>query len=159
MKTPAEILQATDAFLARRPGPAEALKFVIDTLHRERPHYHWVGIYLLEPDGAHLRLHDYYVGRPTPHTRIPVTEGICGAAVREGQTIIVPDVSQDPRYLACSLETRSEIVVPIRQGGRIVGEIDIDSDDLAAFGEEDRRLLEAVAERLAPLLSWDDGTL
>lgn len=153
MKTRTEVLQAIDAFLARRPEPAEALKFVIDTLHRARPHYHWVGIYLLEPDGAHLRLYDYYVGRPTPHTRIPVTEGICGAAVREGQTIVVPDVSQDPRYLACSLETRSEIVVPIRKGGRIVGEIDIDSDDLAAFGEEDRQLLEAVAERLAPLLS------
>ncbi|MCS7312516.1 MAG: GAF domain-containing protein [Acidobacteria bacterium] len=152
MKTPMEVLQAIDAFLARRPEPAEALQFVIDTLHRERPHYHWVGIYLLEPDGAHLRLHDYYVGRPTPHTRIPVTEGICGAAVREGQTIVVPDVSQDPRYLACSLETRSEIVVPIWRGNRIVGEIDVDSDDLAAFGEEDRQLLEAVAERLAPWL-------
>ncbi len=158
MKTPTEILQSIDAFLARQPAPAEALKFVIDILHRERPHYHWVGIYLLEPDGAHLRLYDYYVGRPTPHTRIPVTEGICGAAVREGQTTIVPDVSQDPRYLACSLETRSEIVVPIRREGRIVGEIDIDSDDLAAFGEEDRQLLEAVAERLAPFLSQDDGT-
>jgi len=152
MKTPAEVLQTIDAFLARRPEPDEALKFVIDTLHRERPHYHWVGIYLVEPDGAYLRLYDYYVGRPTPHTRIPVTEGICGAAVREGQTIVVPDVTQDPRYLACSLETRSEIVVPIRHGGRIVGEIDVDSDDLAAFGEEDRQLLEAVAERLAPLL-------
>lgn len=152
MKSNEEILQTLEAFLARRPDRAEALKFVIDTLHRERPHYHWVGVYLLEPDGMHLRLHEYYVGRPTPHTRIPITEGICGAAVREGQTIVVPDVSQDPRYLACSLETRSEIVVPIRKAGRIVGEIDIDSDELNAFQEEDRRLLEAVAERLAPFL-------
>ncbi len=152
METVTEVLRVIDAFLAGRPEPTEALRFVIDTLHRARPHYHWVGIYLLEPDGAHLRLYDYYVGRPTPHTRIPVTEGICGAAVREGQTIVVPDVSQDPRYLACSLETRSEVVVPIRKGGHIVGEIDIDSDELDAFGEEDRRLLEAVAERLAPFL-------
>jgi GAF domain-containing protein len=152
MKSNAEVLRVIDAFLARRPEPAEALKFVIDTLHRERPHYHWVGVYRLEPDGTHLRLHEYYVGRPTPHTRIPVTEGICGAAVREGRTLVVPDVSQDPRYLACSLETRSEIVVPIRREGRIVGEIDIDSDDLDAFREEDRLLLEAVAERLAPFI-------
>ena len=73
-------------------------------------HYHWVGVYLLEGDT--LVLHTQ-VGAPTPHVRIPVSQGLCGAAVRERRTIVVDDVREDPRYLACSLATRSEIVVPI----------------------------------------------
>lgn len=84
-------------------------------------------------------------GAPTEHIRIPVTEGICGAAVAQGETVIVEDVSADPRYLACSIETKSEIVVPIRVRGRGVGEIDIDSHALKAFGVEDRRFLEECA--------------
>ncbi len=84
-------------------------------------------------------------GDPTPHVRIPVTQGICGAAVACGETVIVDDVASDPRYLSCSIETRSEIVVPLYANGRIVGEIDIDSHDPAAFGEEDRIFLEEVS--------------
>ena len=115
-------------------------------LQRERPHYNWVGVYLLE--GEELVLGPF-VGKPTPHTRIPLNKGICGAAASSGKTLIVDDVNADPRYLACSLETRSEIVVPLVRAGRVLGEIDIDSDAPAAFTEEDRRLLEAVAEILA----------
>ena len=118
-------------------------------LQRERPHYNWVGVYLLE--GEELVLGPF-VGKPTPHTRIPLNKGICGAAASSGKTLIVDDVQADPRYLACSLETRSEIVVPIVRAGRVLGEIDIDSDAPAAFTEEDRRLLEAVAEILATKL-------
>ena len=118
-------------------------------LQRERPHYNWVGVYLLE--GEELVLGPF-VGKPTPHTRIPLNKGICGAAASSGKTLIVDDVNADPRYLACSLETRSEIVVPLVRAGRVLGEIDIDSDAPAAFTEEDRRLLEAVAEILATKL-------
>lgn len=115
-------------------------------LQRERPHYNWVGIYLLK-DGELVL--GPFVGKPTPHTRIPLNQGICGAAASSGKTVIVDDVNADPRYLACSLETRSEIVVPIIRDGQVLGEIDIDSDKPAAFGQEDRKLLEAVAEILA----------
>ena len=94
-----------------------------------------------------------FVGKPSPHTRIPVGRGICGAAAAEKATIVVDDVNADPRYLACSLETRSEIVVPIMADGEVLGEIDIDSDRPAAFGAADRELLEAVAGRLAPRLA------
>ena len=118
-------------------------------LQRERPHYNWVGVYLLE--GEELVLGPF-VGKPTPHTRIPLNKGICGAAASSGKTLIVDDVQADPRYLACSLETRSEIVVPLVRAGRVLGEIDIDSDAPAAFTEEDRKLLEAVAEILAARL-------
>lgn len=84
-------------------------------------------------------------GAPTEHVRIPVTQGICGAAVAQGETVIIDDVSTDPRYLSCSVETKSEIVVPIRVHGKVVGEIDIDSHDGAAFGLADRGFLEETA--------------
>jgi GAF domain-containing protein len=91
-------------------------------------------------------------GAPTPHVRIPVTQGICGAAVAYGETVIVDDVSSDPRYLSCSIETKSEIVVPIRANGSIVGEIDIDSYTLSAFGTEDRAFLEECATLIGRLI-------
>lgn len=137
---------------AQSAGDARTLMAeVFALLHRERPQYNWVGIYLLEGDTLVL---GPYVGKPTPHMRIPLNEGICGAAASRGKTIVVDDVNADPRYLACSLETRSEIVVPVRQSGTgtILGEIDIDSDTPAAFTDGDRKLLEAVAEILASKL-------
>ena len=112
--------------------------------------YSWVGIYLLEGDELVL---GPFLGKPSPHTRIPLGQGICGAAATAGETIVVDDVNADPRYLACSIETRSEIVVPIIHEGRVLGEIDIDSDTPAAFGAADRDLLEAVADRLARKLA------
>ena len=92
-----------------------------------------------------------YVGKPSPHIRIKFDSGICGAAVKEGQTVVVDDVNSDPRYLACSLETKSEIVVPIWKEGKIVAEIDIDSDELAAFDGKDLEFLEKVSQMLSAL--------
>jgi len=130
----------------------DAIKLMAETvalLQRERPHYNWVGIYLLEKGELVL---GPFVGKPTPHTRIPLNKGICGAAASTGKTVIVDDVNADPRYLACSLETRSEIVVPIVRDGRVLGEIDIDSDRPAAFTVEDQELVERVAAILAEKL-------
>jgi L-methionine (R)-S-oxide reductase len=132
--------------LAAAPDASAAMRLAVDRLARDVDHYTWVGIYLLEGDELVL---GPFVGKPSPHTRIPLGRGICGAAATERRTIVVDDVNADPRYLACSLETRSEIVVPIVHGGRVLGEIDIDSDRPAAFGDEDRRLLEAIAASLA----------
>ncbi len=129
--------------------PARAMEETVRLLAAEMPAYTWVGIYLL--DGDELVLGPF-VGKPSPHTRIPLGRGICGAAATEKATIIVDDVNADPRYLACSIETRSEIVVPILTKGDVLGEIDIDSDRPAAFGEGDRVLLEKVAALLAPRL-------
>jgi L-methionine (R)-S-oxide reductase len=119
--------------------------FSVDLIARRLPHYNWVGFYMLDPEDEGVLVLGPFCGAPTEHVRIPVNEGICGAAVAEGQTVIVEDVTADPRYLACSVETRSEIVTPIRAGGRIVGEIDIDSHMLNAFGADDRRFLEECA--------------
>jgi GAF domain-containing protein len=141
-----EILDSIRNLISSEPDATSLLAEVVSLLRRERPHYHWVGVYLLQGDELVL---GPYVGKPTSHTRIPLNQGICGAAASSGQTLIVDDVNADPRYLACSLETRSEIVVPIQHQGRVLGEIDIDSDQPAAFTPNDRDLLEAVAALLA----------
>lgn len=144
------ILKNVETLVAARATNPDWLHAVCALLQQERQSYNWVGIYFVE---GHELVLGPFVGAPSPHTRIPIDKGICGAAVRERQTVIVPDVSADPRYLACSLETRSEIVVPIRAGTRILGEIDIDSHTPDAFGPADRELLEQVAARLAGALA------
>jgi GAF domain-containing protein len=129
-------------------GPA-AVRTGVEVLKAAVPHYSWVGVYLLEGDELVLGA---FLGKPSPHTRIPLGRGICGAAATEARTIIVDDVNADPRYLACSLETKSEIVVPIIKEGVVKGEIDIDSDQPAAFDARDRTMLEAVAASMAARL-------
>jgi L-methionine (R)-S-oxide reductase len=134
--------------IARHADAKTKLPFeTVQLLKDNCPHYDWVGIYTLESNDELVL--GPFLGKPSPHTRIKVGAGICGAAVREENTIIVDDVNSDPRYLACSLETRSEIVVPIFKAGIVVGELDIDSHTLAAFTDQDRRLLEEVCEILA----------
>jgi GAF domain-containing protein len=106
--------------------------------------YDWTGYYLLREDG---KLHvGPYVGPETPHTVIELNRGICGAAASTGKTITVDDVREDERFLACSVTTRSEIVVPLKDGDRVIGEIDIDSNTPHFFTDEDREMLEAIAE-------------
>jgi len=115
-------------------------------LHHRMLKYNWVGFYMLEPGAKPPILAlGPFVGAMTPHTRIPLNEGICGAAASSGQTVVVDDVKKDPRYLACSLETKSEIVVPVFVRGKVVGELDIDSHFPAAFGPEDQQLVEHCA--------------
>jgi putative methionine-R-sulfoxide reductase with GAF domain len=135
-----------DALIAAAPDARTAMTRLVAELKARRPYYTWAGIYLLEGETLVL---GPYVGKPSPHTRIPLNRGICGAAASEKQTIIVDDVDCDSRYLACSIETKSEIVVPIMRGDEVLGEIDIDSDTPAAFGAADRTLLERVAAALA----------
>ena len=147
--TQPKALEKIEDALASERDASRAMERVVAILKTEMPLYTWVGIYLL--DGDELVLGPF-LGKPSPHTRIPLGRGICGAAATEKQTIIVDDVNADPRYLACSLETKSEIVVPIMSGTRVLGEIDIDSDRPAAFAPSDRTLLEAAASLLATKL-------
>jgi GAF domain-containing protein len=118
---------------------------IVESIAQRLPQYSWIGFYMLDPEDDQVLVMGPYVGAPTPHVRIPVNQGICGAAVASGETVIVDDVSADPRYLSCSIETKSEIVVPIYARGKVIGEIDIDSHDPAAFSEADRVFLEEVA--------------
>ncbi len=143
------ILERLRTEISRADDGTAALQGTVRVLKESLPSYTWVGVYLLH--GNELVLGPY-AGRPSPHTRIPMGRGICGAAAAERATIIVDDVNADPRYLACSVDTRSEIVVPIMEGGDVLGEIDVDSDLPAAFGPADRALLERTAAMLAPRL-------
>jgi L-methionine (R)-S-oxide reductase len=148
-------LEAVDRIVNREPEADEVLRKVVDVLHDRFDHYSWVGIYLVEGDD--LVLGPWKGPQATDHVRIPIGQGICGAAAASGRTEVVDDVGSDERYLACFPSTRSEIVVPIAFEGRVVGEIDIDSDEPAAFGEADRIYLERVAVLISPhaLVGWD----
>lgn len=142
------VQEAVDRILNRGGSDAEILQGVVDALAERVEHYSWVGIYLV--DGDHLVLGPWRGPQATEHVRIPVGQGVCGAAAASGTTEIVDDVNADPRYLACFPSTRSEIVVPIFHESRVVGEIDIDSDQTAAFGEDDRAGLERIALQIGP---------
>jgi GAF domain-containing protein len=126
---------------------AESLmSHIVQVLHDRMLKYNWVGFYMLEEGTADpVLVLGPFQGAMTPHTRIPLNQGICGAAASSGHTVVVDDVGQDPRYLACSIETKSEIVVPVKVRGKVVGELDIDSHFPAAFGSEDRELVEFAA--------------
>jgi L-methionine (R)-S-oxide reductase len=150
-------LETVDRILNRENEADEVLRQTVEVLHDRFDHYSWVGIYLVEDDD--LVLGPWKGPAATEHVRIPIGQGVCGAAAASGRTELVDDVNDDDRYLACFPSTRSEIVVPIAYEGRVVGEIDIDSDRPAAFGPEDQEFLERVALLISAhsLVGWDTG--
>ena len=110
----------------------------------------YTGVYLYVLEGETLVLKAFH-GRVTEHTRIPSGRGICGASVISKGSVIVADVASDPRYLACNLETKSEIVVPILRGDTYLAQIDVDSDNPNSFGVDDETFLADIARMLEPL--------
>jgi GAF domain-containing protein len=148
MKYQKELDEMRELVLAAK-GPEDVQARVVISLHKNFPNYNWAGIYRLE--GQNLVLGPFQ-GKPTVHTNISVGRGICGAAAVSRKTEVVPDVAADARYLACSLDTRSEVVVPVIKDGAFWGEIDIDSDRPNAFGPDDVEFLEAVARLLSERL-------
>jgi GAF domain-containing protein len=141
--------------LARTSATDVFMSEIVELLHQRMLKYNWVGFYMLEkPPSAQspVLVLGVFQGAMTPHTRIPLNQGICGAAASTGKTVVVDDVTTDSRYLACSVETKSEIVVPVFVKGNVVGELDIDSHFPAAFGDEDRELVEYCARLVGQLL-------
>ena len=130
---------------------------IVETVARNLDHYNWIGFYMLDSEDAAMLALGPFHGKSTPHVRIPVTQGICGAAVAQGETVIVDDVASDPRYLSCSVDTESEIVTPIRVRGLVVGEIDVDSHARNAFQPEDREFLGKCAETVGQYMERMDG--
>jgi len=135
----------------RREGAAfeDLLQAAVRGLHDLDERFHWTGIYELFPDNV-LRLGPF-IGAPTDHVFIGVGRGVCGTAVAERRNINVPDVRLVTNYLACSTETRSELVILIRRGERIFAQIDIDSHQVAAFDESTVVSVQVVADWLAGL--------
>jgi GAF domain-containing protein len=153
----AAVLTEIEQVAAGGEDSDDILRRVVDLLHDRFDAYSWIGIYFVE--GDELVLGPWRGPQATEHVRIPVGQGICGAAAASGRTEVVDDVNADDRYLSCFLSTRSEIVVPIVYDTLVVAEIDIDSDQPAAFGEGDREFLERVAAAISQhcLVGWDTG--
>src|SRR5246500_1766534 len=141
-----EVRKEVTALAQAAPTAKDLMEGVCKLLHERMLKYSWVGFYMLEPGAKPpVLVLESFLGAMTPHTRIPLNQGICGAAASSGKTIVVDDVSKDPRYLACSLETKSEIVVPVFAHGKVVGELDIDSHFPAAFTREHQELVQYCA--------------
>ena len=141
-----ELLVKLDSAMGDTSGK-DSREAIVRLLNSEVPSYTWVGIYAAA--GSELVLDAWSGPAATEHVRIPVGKGVCGFAAKAGKTEIVSDVSKDPRYLQCFLSTKSEIVVPIFNQVSVVGEIDVDGDQLDAFTSLDREFLEAVARKAA----------
>jgi len=127
------------------------LRKAVRAIAADDDRFEWVGVYLLGEDDE-LWLHNY-VGEPTDHAKIPVGTGICGRAVAERTNLNIPDVSAEENYLACSPEIQSELVVLIRAGDEIFGQFDLDSEEKAAFTEDDEVALIQIADKLAEQLA------
>ena len=142
-----DVRKAADRLSSEARSADQLMENISLLLNKQMLKYNWVGFYMLEAGASPPALVlGRYQGAMTVHTRIGLNQGICGAAASSGKTVVVDDVKKDPRYLACSLETKSEIVVPIFVHGKVAGELDIDSHFLAAFGDEDRELVEYCAQ-------------
>lgn len=125
---------------------------VCELLEKEIEYYNWVGFYFKNGDKKELKLGPY-VGAPTDHTIIPFGKGICGQVALSNQNFVVPDVSAQDNYIACSFTVKAEIVVPIFVNGENIGQIDIDSNTIDPFTEADERFLEFVCEKVSRILS------
>jgi L-methionine (R)-S-oxide reductase len=148
-----ELITELDSLVSKATSADALMRAIVALLHEKLTRYNWVGFYMIEKEiDRNMLVLGPFKGTMTPHTRIPLNQGICGAAASSGRTVIVDDVNKDSRYLAWSLETKSEIVVPVFAKGKVVGELDIDSHFLAAFGPEDRKLCEHAAVVLGKYL-------
>ncbi len=137
-----DLVDRIRAALATSADIESALRAAAESIDGYSDGYNWTGFYLMKGDYLEV---GPYVGPVTEHTRIELNQGICGAAANQKRTVNIEDVRSDPRFLACSISTRSEIVVPLLDGDKCLGEIDIDSNQSAFFGDEDREMLEAIA--------------
>jgi L-methionine (R)-S-oxide reductase len=139
---PKDLIPQIDALAATATSAEQLMTQIVTLLHKSLLKYNWVGFYMISREEKEpILVLGPFKGSMTPHTRIKLNQGICGAAASSGRTVVVDDVSSDARYLACSLETKSEIVVPVFVRGEVVGELDIDSHFLAAFAGLDNRAL------------------
>jgi L-methionine (R)-S-oxide reductase len=132
-------------------GSQAAARALVGELKGRFERFSWVGIYRLH-DGALVLDDAEFLGLAPEHRHIPLNEGVCGAAARERETQVVPDVCNDERYLSCSPTVKSEIVVPILADGEVIGVLDIDSDEPDAFSDDDRRFLEALVGKASRLI-------
>jgi L-methionine (R)-S-oxide reductase len=141
-----QLLTKIEKLIAGEMPPYDKLMSICDMLKELVPHYDWVGFYLVDNEQDRELVLGPYVGDPTEHTRIPFGAGICGQAAEREDLFVVQDVSAESNYLSCSMNVKSEIVVPVFKKGKLVGELDIDSHMTGPFTEADSTFLKRVAE-------------
>jgi L-methionine (R)-S-oxide reductase len=141
-----ELLREFQSFAVSAPTATSLMERISKRLHEKMTRYNWVGFYLVDPADANILLVGAFVGSFTPHARIPLNAGLCGAAASSGQTVVVPDVSKDSRYLAGSPLVKSEVVVPILIKNRLAGELDIESYFTNTFDKPEQDFVEACAK-------------
>ncbi|MDG6226167.1 MAG: GAF domain-containing protein [Candidatus Thermoplasmatota archaeon] len=146
------ILEEVERIVEGDGSPEERLHYVCRTLEREVPHYDWVGFYIVDTRDEGMLYLGPYVGAPTEHVRIPFGKGICGQAAARKEAFIIQDVAREDNYLSCSINVRSEIVIPVMDGDEVIGELDIDSHSISPFRDWDRSLLEAICCMVSPLI-------
>ena len=148
-----ELLQEFQGFAAGAGAVQAVMERITKRLHEKMTRYNWVGFYLIDPANSGFLIVGPYAGSFTPNVRIPLNTGLCGAAASSGQTIVVQDVSTDPRYLAGSPLVKSEIVVPIFVNKKIAAELDIESYFTDTFTKSEQEFVEGCASVIANFLS------
>jgi len=148
-----ELLQEFQNFAKTAPTSQSVMEHIAQRLHEKMTRYNWVGFYLVDPSDPGILLVGPFVGSFTPNVRIPLNTGLCGAAARSGQTVVVHDVSKDPRYLAGSPLVKCEIVVPILVKQKLAAEFDIESYFTSTFTEHEQEFVEACANVVGKYLA------
>lgn len=134
-------------------GFKQCLKNICFELNQKIPYYDWVGFYWSSEKEERILELWSYVGTPTDHVRIPFGKGICGQVAESCVSMIIGDVSAENNYIACSVDVRSEIVVPIMKNNHFIGQIDVDSHALEAFGVQDQYFLEKICNIISKKIS------
>jgi len=147
-----ELLQELQNFSPTAPTAEALMERITKLLHEKMTRYNWTGFYLVDPADSNYLVVGPYAGSFTPNPRIPISNGLCGAAATTGQVVVVQDVSKDPRYLGGSSMVKSEIVVPIYAKKKIIGELDIESYFAETFTTPEQEFIEACAALLANYL-------
>lgn len=146
-----ELLQWVDNLFQEKASMLNKLQNICKLLKEEVAQYDWIGFYFVDRENPNELILGPFEGAPTEHTRIPFGQGVCGQVAEDKKSRIVQDVEHEDNYLSCSINVKSEIVVPIFKDKKVIGEIDIDSHKVAAFSDEDKKFLEKVAEKVSEL--------
>lgn len=147
-----ELLQEIRDYAAVAPSANALMERIAERLHETQTRFNWVGFYLIDPANPEILMLGPYVGSFTPHDRISTSVGLCGAAATSGKTVVVHDVSKDPRYLSGSSMVKCEIVVPIFAKGKLAGELDINSYFAGTFPKGEQEFIEACAAEVGKYL-------
>jgi GAF domain-containing protein len=148
-----ELLQELQNFAMTATSAQSLMEQIAKRMHEKMARYNWAGFYVVDPVDAGYLIVGPYAGSFTPNVRIPLDRGLCGAAAKSGQVVVVADVSKDPRYLAGSSLVKSEIVVPIFANKKLAGELDIESYFTDTFTRPEQEFVEACAKLVASYLA------